>query len=563
MPDNLPIKHLSLRILYGAALAAFLLPLLLYTATGSTARFIQDDYCYAVHLRNNGWPNAALQAYLTDSGFSGNRFALTLFLDLAEISGRFNVPALPGLMIVLWLPAAYWLARELNRILSWNMSRLTSLLLSTALVCLTLYLAPNRVQVLYWRPGMFTYLAPMVLFFWLAAWMASRVGREFSAWNLTGLAALALVVGSFSETAAVFEAGVFALALLTSWIGLRTGHPLARGGFRLAWAGLFGSLLAMAGLIFSPAARLRQSAMFPDPPPPLEIIQITLESARFFVVHTLYRVSLPTLAIGGLALCLGYLAGTQHPKAGQHPLRRLFWQLFVIVAGAFFLLICVTAPSAYAEATYPEARVLVFARLIVVVFTGAVGWWCGEALAGLSSSPQRKLFFTWMAATLAFLYAGGIILVQPGSLVEPAYPDLRAYVLAHPWALIAVLATAVLAALLLTRLTEHRQSNHLAVVILAAVFLIQPIYAARTALLEFPDYQLRGQMWDLRDAQIRQMSAAGQRNLTVRALDSWAQITELQENPDHWVNHCASNFYGVDSIKAVEPILNPPRQISP
>jgi hypothetical protein len=70
-------------------------------------------------------------------------------------------------------------------------------------------------------------------------------------------------------------------------------------------------------------------------------------------------------------------------------------------------------------------------------------------------------------------------------------------------------------------------------------------------------------MWDLRDAQIRQMSAAGQRNLTVRALDSWAQITELQENPDHWVNHCASDFYGVDSIIAVEPILNPPRQLSP
>ena len=38
---------------------------------------------------------------------------------------------------------------------------------------------------------------------------------------------------------------------------------------------------------------------------------------------------------------------------------------------------------------------------------------------------------------------------------------------------------------------------------LALIFLIQPVYAARTALLEFPDYRLRGQMWDLRDAQIR------------------------------------------------------------
>ncbi len=339
MPDNLPTKDLSIRILYAAVIITFSLPLLLYMATGTTARFIQDDYCYAVHLRNYGWPNAALQAYLTDSGFSGNRFALTFFLDLAEITGRFNVPALPGLMIALWLPAVYWLARELNRILSGTMSRWTSLLLSTALVCLTLYLAPNRVQVLYWRPGMFTYLAPMVLFFWLAAWMASRVGREISAWTLAGLAALALVVGSFSETAAVFEAGVFALAMLAAWIGLRTDHPLARAGFRLAWAGLFGSMLAMAGLILSPAARLRQAAMFPDPLPPLEIMQITVDSARFFVVHTLYRVSLPTLAIGGLAFCLGYLAGTRHPKAGQHPVRRLFWQLIRHCGRRIFLVV--------------------------------------------------------------------------------------------------------------------------------------------------------------------------------------------------------------------------------
>jgi len=564
MPDNPPATSSprAVRVLYGVALAAFALPLLLYVITGATARFVQDDYCYAVHLRANGWPNAALQAYLHVAGFSGNRFALTFFLDLAELAGPLNVPALPGLMIVLWLSAAYWLARGLNRAFSWGISRLLSLLLSAALVCLTLYLAPNRVQILYWRPGLFTYLAPLVLFFWLAAWVVSRLGRPTRAWTLAGIAALALVVGSFSETAAVFEGGVFGLGLLAAWIGLRAVRPAARGAFRLTWAGLLGSLLAMAGLILSPAARLRQAAMFPEPPPPLEILQISLESARFFVVHTLYRVTLPTLAIGGLAVCLGFLLALQRHNPAGRPLHRLILRLVIATPAAFFLLLCVTAPSAYAEATYPEARVLLFARLVVVVFTGAAGWWCGEALAGLLPSPRAAQVFAWLVSPFAALYAAGLFLVRPGALLEPAYPDLRAYVFAHPVAELGALAAGLLLAAGLGWLTR-RGPLALAPLVLAGIFLLQPLHAARSAVLEYPDYLLRGQMWDLRDAQIRREQAAGAREITVRALDSWAGITELQANPDHWVNNCAADYYHVDSITAVEPILNPPQYTGP
>lgn len=564
MPDNPPASSppRGVRVLYGVALAAFALPLLLYVITGASARFIQDDYCYAVHLRDYGWPNAAVQAYLHDAGFSGNRFALTFFLDLAELAGPLNVPVLPGLMIVLWLSATYWLARGLNRAFTWGMSRLLSLLLSAALVCLTLYLAPNRVQILYWRPGMFTYLAPLVLFFWLATWMISRLGRPTRAWTFAGIAGLALVVGSFSETAAVFEGGVFALGLLASWIGMRASRPAARGAFRLAWSGLLGSLFAMAGLILSPAARLRQTALFPEPPAPLEILQISLESARFFVVHTLYRVTLPTLAIGGLAICLGYIYARQHQPEGWPALRRLLLRLAIATPAAFFLLLCVTAPSAYAEATYPEARVLLFARLIVVVFTAVAGWWCGEALAGLTPSPRAEQVFAWLVSLPATAYATGLFLVRPGALLEPAYPDLRAYIFTHPAAALGTLAAGLLLAAGLAWVSR-RSPAALAPLVLAGIFLLQPLVAARSAVLEYPDFRLRGEMWDLRDAQIRQEQAAGQRAITVRALDSWAAITELQANPSHWVNNCAADYYQVDSITAVEPILNPPQYTGP
>jgi hypothetical protein len=60
------------------------------------------------------------------------------------------------------------------------------------------------------------------------------------------------------------------------------------------------------------------------------------------------------------------------------------------------------------------------------------------------------------------------------------------------------------------------------------------------------------------NGQIRQKARAGEKQIPVQALDSLAGITKLQGNPSHWVNNCAAAYYGVESIRAVEPILNPP-----
>lgn len=538
-----------------AALLAFLLPLALYIVTGTNARFIQDDYCYAAHLRSSGSPFAAAwQAYFNLVPFSGNRLALTLFSDLAELAGPLNVPLLPGLMILLWLPGALLLLHWLNRALGWGLSALECAAAAAALVSMTLYLAPNRVQVLYWRIGMFTYLAPLVGCFWLLAWLAARLGKRTGPLGLAGMALGAFIAGSFSETAAVFEGGLFGLILLAAFIGLRRQQALAQSAFRPAWALLLGSLFAMAGLILSPSGRLRQAAQFPIPPPPFEILQISLESARFFAVHTLYRVTLPTLALAGLAACLGFFAYAQRTPAKAVSLPRYLAGLLGGAAAAFFLLVCVTAPSAYAEATYPEARVLVFARAVMVAFTLWAGWWSGRSLAGGFGRLGFEHFFALAAAPAAAIFAFGLLGVRPGTYLEPVYPELRAYLLAHPLASAAVLFLG----LAIGALAAFRKRPAWAALALAAVFLLQPLFAARTALYELPDYSLRAQMWDLRDAQIRSLQAAGQRQVTVQALDSWAAITELQASPGHWVNHCAADYYQLESIRAVEPVLNPP-----
>jgi len=48
----------------------------------------------------------------------------------------------------------------------------------------------------------------------------------------------------------------------------------------------------------------------------------------------------------------------------------------------------------------------------------------------------------------------------------------------------------------------------------------------------------------------------GEQNLEVGSLDSFAEIAELNESPAFWVNQCAAQFYGVESISALENGFN-------
>lgn len=538
----------------GLIFLAFFFPLLLFVTTGRYARFIQDDYCYAVHLRSHGLASSWLHAYLNPTPFSGNRVSLTFFLDLTESLGSSSVSILPGLMILTWLVGMALFLYQLNRLFHWQIPPLTLLALSTGILAFTLSQAPNLTQVLYWRPGMFPYLAPLVCTTWLCFLIASCGLHQPRRWILIFIVILAGVSGGFSETAAAWNTGLCSILLTASWVGMRRENDLARRTFLPLWSALFGSLIAMLVLILSPAARFRQEALFPQPPGLLSLINISLASTRFFVIHSLYRVTLPTLAVGGLGFCLGAWNAFSHPPARPLSLSRLGSRILIASMAAFILWMCIMAPSAYAEATYPEARVLLMARLVMVVFTGLLGWWLGE-LNATWEHPQNLFAVLLTPVALAYLFSMLILPTSP--LTEPPYPELRDYFKSFPVLGVEILMGGLWLGWGLSRWLKPKYRRAM-IVLLTLAFLVQPIFDGYQAWLTLPDFQLRAQMWDLRDAQIRQMANAGEKQITVQALDSLAGITELQENPSHWVNNCAAAFYGVESIRAVEPILNPP-----
>ncbi len=68
---------------------------------------------------------------------------------------------------------------------------------------------------------------------------------------------------------------------------------------------------------------------------------------------------------------------------------------------------------------------------------------------------------------------------------------------------------------------------------------------------ELPLYQQRAAAWDARQARILSQIAEGRKEIVVAQIFNFQQVKELDSNPHHWVNRCAAQYYGVESIRAI------------
>lgn len=79
-------------------------------------------------------------------------------------------------------------------------------------------------------------------------------------------------------------------------------------------------------------------------------------------------------------------------------------------------------------------------------------------------------------------------------------------------------------------------------------------YPIRTAVnifrYDLPEYGTRAGQWDARDAYIRQAVSEGAAELVVVQLDTIGGVQEYKDNERFWVNRCASDFYGLRSLRA-------------
>lgn len=78
---------------------------------------------------------------------------------------------------------------------------------------------------------------------------------------------------------------------------------------------------------------------------------------------------------------------------------------------------------------------------------------------------------------------------------------------------------------------------------------LYPIRTASRMAMEIPVYRQRAQAWDARDANIRALQAAGERNLVIPFLEGEV-IQDLGDHKGFRLNRCAATLYGVDTILA-------------
>src|SRR6267142_1627145 len=136
----------------------FLGALLAFAYVGHFTRYMADDYCLAVDLRNTGFLKAQKIWYMSWTG----KFAYMFTLSVAELIGPAIVPYLPLLALTCWLAAAIWSVRQLALMAGWPRPFETSLVLSGFILFATLNSAHNLVQSFYWQTGMLGYTPPLI-----------------------------------------------------------------------------------------------------------------------------------------------------------------------------------------------------------------------------------------------------------------------------------------------------------------------------------------------------------------------------------------------------------------
>lgn len=150
-----------------------------------------------------------------------------------------------------------------------------------------------------------------------------------------------------------------------------------------------------------------------------------------------------------------------------------------------------------------------------------------------------------------------ILLIAAGfsaSAYGQSYPVARARFFAHYLITITLVFEGALLGIWLSQIKwRFFNAAHFAYMpmLILLIFAIYPFRAGLRVIQDVPEYRIREQNWDRRDAHIYKLRENGQVNLTVPQFDGFDGVKELDSYETHWVNRCAASYYQVNSIRAI------------
>jgi hypothetical protein len=376
---------------------------------GDNMRYSGDDYCYGWSLTRFGFWDAQVESYLHPMPYHGNRFALTLFSTLSSLPPpRFN-GLLPAAALLLWVAALFYTVRVVAAAAGAQLWVGEALFLATALPWIASHTAPSVEQSLYWRSGMLPYLAPTIGVTLLLGMVLSAPRTEQpSAGRGLVVGFLALLVGGFSETGLVVQAGL--LALGGAWLAFEWRRGSRVAGVVGAWvSAAAGCALAAFLLLVSPSIRGEAIAhSFPEDL--VRAVGVAAGNVKVFLLNGLLRYPAAHLlsASGATLMAVQHHGAIANP-APVKPGTRLA-ALSALGFALLLLIFCAMLPFAYVQDSYPEDRALILPRYLTLGAIALGGW----VLGGWLTHPLPR----WGRAGSAL--RGVVLLVLLGLWILPA-----------------------------------------------------------------------------------------------------------------------------------------------
>jgi hypothetical protein len=469
------------------ACLAFSIPLLGYILTGGHMRLSGDDYCYMAILRQLGFWKTQWNSYFQVMPYSGNRYSLTLFAGLIGLFGPKANSVAPGLVLVIWILSSFWLCQIIlpkqSRFFAFN-----AFLISAIVIFFSLSMSPSLEQSLYWRSAMLPYFMPIVTNTILIGFILNQgKASQSSTWKKTAIFLLAFIAGGFSETGAAFQMGYLSLWIIIAVLKSRRKATNNRSSYALLSIALFGTFFAILLLAASPTNAARRAQFGLSAPPGIQLLlQMSLKNTYIFIYGSVKWLFLPHFLIFlFFALYSLLFTMTMHPKDILPP-RALIISMALLPLMTIALILCIFAPSAWAQSSYPVARALIMGRLATVLASVVGGWTTGKIINHV---------------LLRFIPSATVI-----------YP------------------TAILILLALTIFPIKEAER---------VFSDLPRYERWSTAWDARDHQIR----DARDSGIAEIDVMEIDHII-------PDVAELQPDPDFWYNNCAEWYYDIRSISA-------------
>jgi hypothetical protein len=206
-------------VMIGLITAAELFALGALSYLSTHYRYMADDYCESVLIRNEPVLTAVFHRYVDGDFRASNRYSNLLFVGLSEVLGKNSVQILPTLMILAWLVGMTW---SLNQFLKLTGIRLPGLVVywaAVSVVFFSAWQAPNRFQIFFWRSGMATHFAPIVFISLFSGFVLYQIysANKPPLWISFAVFLASFMIGGFSEPPAVFMVVLIILSMVAVW----------------------------------------------------------------------------------------------------------------------------------------------------------------------------------------------------------------------------------------------------------------------------------------------------------------------------------------------------------